>query len=79
MAEDRVLRTKSMCLAIPGKIKSINGQLATVDFSGVEKEVNISLIANAKKGEYVIVHAGFAIEKVSDNEVGEIRDYLGDE
>ena len=58
-----------MCLAFPGKIKKIKNQQATVDFDGVEKEVNISLVSDVKKEDYVIVHAGFAIEKM-EPEVG---------
>ncbi len=50
-----------MCLAIPGKIISKKGDWAKVDFNGLLKEVNVSLV-EAKKGDYVIVHAGFAIE-----------------
>ena len=65
-----------MCLAFPGKIKKISGQNATVDFDGIEKEINISLLSDAKKGEYVIVHAGFAIEKVESGAVKDIQEYL---
>jgi len=65
-----------MCLAIPGKILKINDQLATVDFSGIQKEVNISLLSDAKKGEFVIVHAGFAIEKIEEDVVTDIQGYL---
>ncbi len=56
-----------MCLAYPGKIESIKGEKAVVDFSGVKKEANISFV-KVKKGDYVIVHAGFAIQKISDEE-----------
>ncbi|EKE19376.1 MAG: hydrogenase maturation factor [uncultured bacterium] len=56
-----------MCLAYPGKIISVNGQQATADFDGVQKEINISLV-EIKKGDYVIVHAGFAIEKLSNED-----------
>ena len=52
-----------MCLAIPGKILKINGQIAEVDFNGVKKDINISLV-DIKVGEFVMVHAGFAIEKM---------------
>ncbi len=65
-----------MCLAFPGKIKKINGQNAVVDFDGIEKEINISLVCDIKKGEYVIVHAGFAIEKVETKQVEDIQGYL---
>jgi len=51
-----------MCLAIPAKVVEINGDTAKVDFgAGTMREVNISLV-DAKIGEYVIVHAGYAIE-----------------
>ena len=65
-----------MCLAIPGKIRKINNQLATVDFDGIQKEVNITLLSDAKIGDHVIVHAGFAIEKVSEDVVNDIEEYL---
>jgi hydrogenase expression/formation protein HypC len=64
-----------MCLAIPGKIISIKNQLATVDFNGVKKEVNISLV-NVKIGEYVMVHAGFAIEKMEKEQIVEMSKIL---
>ena len=52
-----------MCLAIPGKIIELKGKKAVADFQGIRKEINISLVP-AKVGDYVMVHAGFAIEKV---------------
>ena len=56
-----------MCLAIPGKVISIEGDRAKVDFGGVRREINISLV-DASIGEYVIVHAGFAIEILDQEE-----------
>jgi len=51
-----------MCLAIPAKVVEINGDTAKVDFgAGTMRDVNVSLV-DAKIGEYVIVHAGYAIE-----------------
>lgn len=67
-----------MCLAFPGKIKKIVGQNATVDFDGIEKEINISLVNDIKKGDFIIVHAGFAIEKVSEENKKEIDEMLED-
>ena len=64
-----------MCLAIPGKIIKINGQLATVDFMGVQKEVNIALV-DVKIGDHVMVHAGFAIEKMDPDHVEFVKEYL---
>ena len=53
-----------MCLAIPAKVIEINGDVAKVDFGqGVALEVNVRLV-DAKVGEYVLVHAGYAIEKL---------------
>jgi hydrogenase expression/formation protein HypC len=53
-----------VCLAIPAKILEINGDIAKVDFGqGVAREVNITLV-EAKIGEYVLIHAGYAIEKL---------------
>lgn len=53
-----------MCLAVPGKIVSINGSRARIDFEGLKREADISLIENPMIGEYVLVHVGFAIQKV---------------
>jgi len=64
-----------MCLAYPGKIKSIKGENATVDFSGIKKEANISFV-KVKIGDYVIVHAGFAIEKLRKKEAKKIINLL---
>lgn len=53
-----------MCLAIPAKVLEVNGNVAKVDFGqGVAREVNVMLV-DAKVGEYVLVHAGYAIEKL---------------
>ncbi len=60
-----------MCLAVIGKIKKIKGNLAETDFDGVSSQVNIELV-NAKKGDYIMVHAGFAIQKVQAGEAKEI-------
>ncbi len=51
-----------MCYAIPGKIIKIMNDNATIDYDGVTKVANISLVENPKLGDYVLVHAGFAIE-----------------
>ena len=57
-----------MCLAVPAKIKSIEKNIATVDFGGVTKKVSLGIIEDAAKGDYVLVHAGFAIGKVEKKE-----------
>lgn len=55
-----------MCLAIPSKIVKIENSLATVDVEGVRKDVSVLLIEDARVGDYVIVHAGFAIHKIDE-------------
>jgi hydrogenase expression/formation protein HypC len=57
-----------MCLAIPAKVVSINGDKARVDFGeGVLREVNVTLV-DARVGGYVLVHAGYAIQVLSEEE-----------
>lgn len=61
-----------MCLALPGRIKAVCDNLAQVDIMGVEKKVDVELIENPKIQDYVLIHAGFAIEKIDE----EYFDYL---
>ena len=69
-----------MCLAVPGKIISVVGEdlarQARVDFGGVLKEVNLAYVPEAKVGEYVLVHVGFAISVVDEEEAGKVFGYL---
>lgn len=55
-----------MCYAIPGKIVEIKDDTAVVDYDGIRKNANISLVDNVQVGEFVLVHAGFAIEKIDN-------------
>lgn len=57
-----------MCLAVPTRITSINGQLAEVDIGGVGARISIALTPSAKVGDYVLVHTGFAIEVLDEGE-----------
>jgi hydrogenase expression/formation protein HypC len=60
-----------MCLAIPAKVISVKEDKAEVDFgNGVLREVNVALV-NAKIGDYVLVHAGYAIQVVDQKEAEE--------
>ncbi len=70
-----------MCLAIPGKIVEICGEdpvarTGTVDFGGVSKEINLSFVPEAKTGDYVLVHAGFALNTIDEAEAERVLDYL---
>ena len=55
-----------MCLAIPSRIVSIKDDMGTIDVDGVKREVSLLLLEDPKVGEYVIVHAGFAINKIDE-------------
>lgn len=70
-----------MCLAIPGKITEIRGddpvmRMGTVDFGGVSKEINLSFVPEATEGDYVLVHAGFALNTVDEAEAKKVFEYL---
>lgn len=60
-----------MCLAVPGKIIELDGVNARVDFGGVTREANITLVPEAVVGTYVLVHAGFAIQSLNEAEAEE--------
>lgn len=60
-----------MCLAIPAKIIKIENNMGTIDMEGTQREVCLLLQEDAKVGDYVIVHAGFAIQKIDEQEAVE--------
>lgn len=63
-----------MCLAIPHKIIEINGNEAITEVGRIRKKTRIDLIEDVKVGDFVLVHAGFAIEKLNPEEAREILD-----
>ena len=71
-----------MCLAIPGKILSIDEvtdstfRHGTVSFGGIQKKVNLSMLPEAKTGDYVLVHVGVAISIVDEEEAQKTFEYL---
>lgn len=70
-----------MCLAIPGKIESIEDagplmRTGRVNFGGIVKEVNLAYVPEAQVGNYVIVHVGFAISLVDEEEANRVFEYL---
>ena len=60
-----------MCLAVPLKLISIDGQTGVGEFDGVRRKVQLTFVPSAKVGDYVIVHAGFAME-IMDEEQAEL-------
>lgn len=71
-----------MCLGIPGRIVEITGAMAKVDVAGTKKETSLMLMEGVTVGDYVIVHAGFAIQKVNEKEALEtlkiVKDLIED-
>jgi hydrogenase expression/formation protein HypC len=71
-----------MCLAIPGKLLSISGQLdetfrfGKVSFGGIMKQVNLCMVPEAEIGDFVLVHAGVAISRVDEEEAAKTFSYL---
>ncbi|MCL6642931.1 MAG: HypC/HybG/HupF family hydrogenase formation chaperone [Candidatus Bipolaricaulota bacterium] len=71
-----------MCLAVPGKIISINKnedpilRTGKVSFGGIVKEVNLAYVPEAQVGDYVIVHVGFAISQLDEAEAQKVFQYL---
>lgn len=60
-----------MCLAVPMKLESISGDLGVVDIGGVKRQIGLTLLEDAKIGDYVLVHAGFAIQRLNEEEAEE--------
>lgn len=70
-----------MCLAIPGRVMSIAGddplmRVARVDFGGIVKEINLAYTPEAKLGDYVLVHVGFAITVIDAEEARRVFEHL---
>ncbi|MGD0780860.1 MAG: HypC/HybG/HupF family hydrogenase formation chaperone [Dehalococcoidales bacterium] len=60
-----------MCLAVPALIKSINGQQAVADIDGVTRDISLQLTPEAKVGDYVLLHTGYAISIIDADEAEE--------
>ena len=65
-----------MCLAIPSMIVKIEDEMATIDVDGVKRKASLLLVEDAQVGDYVIVHAGFAIRKIDEDAAQESLRYL---
>jgi hydrogenase expression/formation protein HypC len=69
-----------MCLAVPGKLLSITGEgetrMGQVSFGGVGKEACLAFVPEAKVGDYVLVHAGFAISVLDEAEAAQTLEYF---
>lgn len=71
-----------MCLAIPGKVESITGgadpltRMGRINFGGIFKEASLAYVPEVKVGDYVIVHVGFALSRVDEEEAHKVFGYL---
>jgi hydrogenase expression/formation protein HypC len=60
-----------VCLAVPAEVKRLDGEYAEVDYGGAKSRVNISLVEGVSEGDYVIVHVGYAIQRLTKEEAEE--------
>jgi len=65
-----------MCIGIPAKVIEISGQMGKVDYEGVVRETSFVMLPEAKVGDFVILHAGFAIKKLSEKEAQETLELI---
>lgn len=65
-----------MCLAVPGRVLKIEGQIATVDVAGVRRQACLDLVEGVQEGDYVLLHVGFALQKVDEQQAKETLDLL---
>ena len=67
-----------MCLAVPAKILELTGNIAVVDIGGISRNAYTSLIPDVKTGDYILIHAGFAIKKWSEDDVREYNEIINE-
>ena len=67
-----------MCLAVPAQIIAIKDQLGTVELSGVHRNVSLMLLPETKVGDFVLVHAGFAMQVIDQKEAEETNALLAE-
>ncbi|MDJ0786496.1 MAG: HypC/HybG/HupF family hydrogenase formation chaperone [Myxococcota bacterium] len=70
-----------MCLAVPGRVESVEGsdpleRRGSVDFGGVRREVQLAFVPEAERGDWVLVHVGFAIARIDEDEAERMLDEL---
>jgi len=57
-----------MCLGVPMQVKTIDNEMAVCEIDGVQREASLMMIDDVAVGDYVLIHAGFAIEKIDEEE-----------
>ena len=67
-----------MCLAVPAKVVSITGQIAQVELGGLTRQANIMLVPGLRLGDFVLLHAGFAIQTLDEVDARETLELLAE-
>jgi hydrogenase expression/formation protein HypC len=67
-----------MCLSVPALVVSIDGQMADVSVGGAIFKAGLHMVENVKEGDYILLHAGFAIQKISEEEALETLNLLNE-
>jgi len=67
-----------MCWAIPTRLVEIDGQIGKVEIGGTVREIGLQLVEDPQVGDYVLIHAGFAIEKVDEEEAAKTLELLAE-
>jgi hydrogenase expression/formation protein HypC len=70
-----------MCLGVPGKVLAVEDdelRMARIEFGGIVKEACLAYVPEARPGDYVIVHAGFAISRVDEEQARQVFAYLAE-
>ncbi len=57
-----------MCLAVPARVTAVEGEDAVLDYGGIRRKANISLLSDVKVGDYVLVHVGYAISRMDEED-----------
>jgi hydrogenase expression/formation protein HypC len=65
-----------MCLGVVGRIEEINGDMAVAEIMGVQREISIVLVPEIEVGQYVMIHAGFAINPIDEEAAKETEEIL---
>jgi hydrogenase expression/formation protein HypC len=65
-----------MCLAVPGRVVSRDDDVAKVDFGGIRKEISLAFTPEARVGDYVLVHVGFALNVIDEDDAQRIFEAL---
>jgi hydrogenase expression/formation protein HypC len=83
VAGRQAARREFVCLAIPGRIASLSGddpimRVGRVDFGGIVKEINLAYVPEARVGDYVLVHVGFALTLIDEAEAERVYEQLNE-